>query len=148
MAQTHINFTGLGANYSNALEINFTPQNWGTSNYFLSVPDNSSYVALSNGREICERYGHDSTSNMNTVRECFHLVGVGSSSNYWYLDLYGSDSLHLTFDASGNLTVPTSVTVTGESANSGQAACFSTGGTIGHCTSVVGAGGACTCVAP
>jgi len=32
-------------------------------------------------------------------------------------------------------------------AYSGQAMCYATGGQIGHCTSVVGVGGACTCVA-
>lgn len=31
---------------------------------------------------------------------------------------------------------------------SGQALCFDTNGNLGHCTSVVGVGGGCTCVAP
>ncbi len=39
------------------------------------------------------------------------------------------------------------ITQTSASAQAGQAMCYATGGTFGHCTSIVGAGGACTCVA-
>lgn len=41
-----------------------------------------------------------------------------------------------------------SVTIPGQSGNAGQVVCYGTGGKLGHCTSTVGAGGACTCVAP
>jgi hypothetical protein len=37
------------------------------------------------------------------------------------------------------------ITASGQSGNVGQAACYKAGGTLGICSSVVGAGGACTC---
>jgi hypothetical protein len=49
------------------------------------------------------------------------------------------------FTAAGNATHSGTLTLSAESGNSGQAACFKTGGTIGYCSSVVGAGGGCTC---
>ena len=41
-----------------------------------------------------------------------------------------------------NLIVP------GESSYSGYAMCYGTGGAVGHCTSIVGSGGTCTCAVP
>jgi hypothetical protein len=41
-----------------------------------------------------------------------------------------------------------SFTANGESGNSGFAACYSTAGKLGHCTSVVSSSGGCTCAVP
>ena len=46
----------------------------------------------------------------------------------------------------GNLTVRGKITSDNSSAWASQVVCYDTGGTLGHCTSVVGVGGACTCV--
>ena len=50
-----------------------------------------------------------------------------------------------TMDVSGVVKSSDSIISSGV-AQSGQAVCFTTTGQLGHCTSVVGAGGGCTCV--
>jgi hypothetical protein len=62
----------------------------------------------------------------------------------------GSGPLTVTNFVAGNASysTPYTLSLANESVNAGQAACFTTGGAIGHCTSVVSAGGACTCVSP
>jgi hypothetical protein len=46
---------------------------------------------------------------------------------------------------SGIINVTQTITSTNASAWSGYATCYTTGGTLGHCTSVVGITGQCTC---
>jgi hypothetical protein len=69
-------------------------------------------------------------------------ANTGSSS----LDkFYGGN---LAYATSASLTVNNSVTLSPESPNAAQAACYATGGILGHCTSAVNSSGACTCVTP
>jgi hypothetical protein len=48
-------------------------------------------------------------------------------------------------DGSGNMSVGAKLTLTGTSAGPGAAACIKSDKSIGYCSSVVGAGGTCTC---
>lgn len=78
------------------------------------------------------------------------------SSNVFYIDSSNSNNLELNTNRSGNVKLAVgggtvyigTMTVSGATAPpNSQALCLS-GGQLGHCTSVVGAAGGCTCVAP
>lgn len=58
----------------------------------------------------------------------------------------GSDVLAVTIDSGQNVIIST-LTISKTQPPDSQALCIKTG-TLGHCTSVVGVGGGCTCVAP
>jgi hypothetical protein len=74
-----------------------------------------------------------------------HLENTGSESIF---GISGSPESHLTptdilqVFANGDVAIPA------EAPFAGYAACFTTGGTMGHCTSIIGATGTCTCVTP
>ena len=70
-------------------------------------------------------------------------AAIGSTADFANWQVAGV--LAHQFTAAGNATHSGTLTLSAESGNSGQAACFKTGGMIGYCSSVVGAGGGCTC---
>jgi hypothetical protein len=53
-----------------------------------------------------------------------------------------------TFARNGGISWASTHTFAAESAYAGYAMCYTTGGLQGHCTSVLGVGGTCTCVSP
>lgn len=71
------------------------------------------------------------------------ISGDGSNAGVAIIGRNGSTLSTGTYiTPTGNMLVPS------EAAFSGQAACWGPNGATGHCTSAVGAGGACTCVTP
>ena len=90
----------------------------------------------------------------HTLSSSASAAVYGWASETWTSSNHGS---YLTFETTPNgggsrtaqLTIGNSgsITVANASSHAGQASCWATGGVAGYCTSVVGAGGACTCVA-
>jgi hypothetical protein len=67
-------------------------------------------------------------------------VGVGTVIPDSRLDVNGTASIKQT------LNVTSKISTLNASSYSGQVVCYTNGGELGHCTSVVGATGGCTCV--
>ena len=79
-------------------------------------------------------------------------VQTAASSNTLNIGnlIYGTGLVTSGTTPGGSVAIGTSAptgqfTLSNASAHSGQAACWTTGGAIGYCTGLVGAGGACSC---
>ena len=91
------------------------------------------------------------TSPYNYFNSVYTFGVNGSQSNFNSTNLHSQWTLNETkepimkLDTRGNLNLTGTYTSQNASAWSGYAMCYTTGGKLGHCTSVVGVGGTCTC---
>lgn len=99
------------------------------------------FPSLSAGHYGSMLYAYDQIGDYFSL----HMENTGSASIF---GISGSQEFQSTptdilqVFANGNVAIPA------EAPFAGYAACFTTGGTMGHCTSIIGATGTCTCVTP
>jgi len=99
------------------------------------------FPSLSAGQYGSMLYAYDQIGDHFSL----HMENTGSASIF---GISGSQEFSSTptdilqVFANGNVAIPA------EAPFAGYAACFTTGGTMGHCTSIIGATGTCTCVTP
>jgi hypothetical protein len=72
---------------------------------------------------------------------------AGDTATFQYNPNLGASGAWIELYSGSNYTTGT-LTVGSESGQSGFAACYSTAGKLGHCTSVVSSSGGCTCATP
>jgi hypothetical protein len=105
---------------------------WQDSNYYKTYYTNNNHPAADAG---------DTATWLD--QSGGYAVSAGTAHS-WYLNAIpnsGATNWAMRLNSSG-------LTLANESANAGQAACFTTGGLVGHCTSAVNSSGSCTCVNP
>jgi hypothetical protein len=109
---------------------------------------NSNHITLANNPKLLS-YELDNNGNAwmrgGNCSDMTNGFCMGQGTTVW--EYIVSNTVVASLDTSGN-GIFNSVTINGESGSVGKATCVATGNIIGHCTSVVGATGGCTCVTP
>jgi hypothetical protein len=108
------------------------------------IPFGASFTLGAGGSVGHYQAFYDGKAQSHTATNNATLTDNLAFTGNYFINQSGTDPSQF----GGAQTVAGAVTHSGESSFAGYSACYTTGGLMGHCTSIVGATGTCTCVSP